>query len=61
MKVGAVLKLIESDGWRFVRQSGSHRNFHHPTKPGIVVIAGKPSQDLAPGSRAPVTLILWGA
>ena len=50
MKVRDVLRLIESDGWRFVRQTGSHRIFHHPTKPGIVIVAGKPSQDLAPGA-----------
>ncbi len=25
---------------------GSHRIFHHPTKPGIVVVAGKPSDDV---------------
>lgn len=50
MKVREVLRLIESDGWYFVRQTGSHRIFHHPTKPGIVIIAGKPSQDMAPGT-----------
>ncbi|MCY3861445.1 MAG: type II toxin-antitoxin system HicA family toxin [bacterium] len=26
----------------------SHRQYHHPTKPGTVTIAGKPSDDLAP-------------
>ncbi len=50
MKVREVLRLIQADGWYFVRQTGSHRIFHHPTKPGIVIIAGKPSQDLAPGT-----------
>jgi predicted RNA binding protein YcfA (HicA-like mRNA interferase family) len=50
MKIREVLRLIESDGCRFVRQTGSHRIFHHPTKPGIVIVAGKPSQDLAPGT-----------
>jgi predicted RNA binding protein YcfA (HicA-like mRNA interferase family) len=50
MKVRDVLRLIEADGWRFVRQAGSHRIFRHPTKPGIVIVAGKPSQDLAVGT-----------
>jgi len=45
MKVRAVIKLIEADGWRFVRQTGSHRRFRHPTKPGTVTVAGKPSDD----------------
>lgn len=50
MKVKEILRLIEDDGWRFVRQTGSHRIFHHPHKPGIVIVAGRPSQDLAPGT-----------
>ena len=29
---------------------GSHRQFHHPTKPGTVTIAGKPSVDVPPGT-----------
>jgi predicted RNA binding protein YcfA (HicA-like mRNA interferase family) len=30
--------LIRDAGWVFVRQSGSHRHFHHATRPGIVTI-----------------------
>ena len=36
MKVRAVIKLIEVDGWWLVRQTGSHRQFRHPIKPGTV-------------------------
>lgn len=36
-------------GWVQVAQRGSHRQFKHPTKPGRVTIAGKPSRDLSPG------------
>lgn len=32
MKVREVIKLIEADGWFFVRQTGSHRQFKHATK-----------------------------
>ena len=32
------------------RTRGSHRQFKHPTKSGLVTIAGKPSDDLAPGT-----------
>ncbi len=46
LTVRKVIKLIEDDGWVMVRQSGSHRQFHHPVKPGIVTVAGKPSMDL---------------
>jgi predicted RNA binding protein YcfA (HicA-like mRNA interferase family) len=42
--------LIEADGWQQVRQKGSHRQFHHPTKTGSVTIAGKPSVDVPPGT-----------
>ena len=42
------IKLIEQDGWVLVRQTGSHHQYHHPTKPGAVTIAGKQSLDLDP-------------
>jgi len=50
MKVREVIKLIEEDGWDLARTRGSHRQFKHPTKSGLVTIAGKPSDDLAPGT-----------
>ena len=50
MKIRDVIATIEADGWRQVRQSGSHRQYKHPTKPGLVTIAGKPGDDLAPGT-----------
>jgi predicted RNA binding protein YcfA (HicA-like mRNA interferase family) len=40
----------EADGWYQVRQRGSHRQFKHPTKPGLVTIAGKTGEDLSPGT-----------
>jgi predicted RNA binding protein YcfA (HicA-like mRNA interferase family) len=43
-------KRIEEDGWVFHRQNGSHRHFVHPTKPGIVTLAGKPSAEPPEGS-----------
>ena len=50
MKVGDAIRLIESDGWRLVATRGSHRQFKHPHKSGRVTVAGKPSDDLAPGT-----------
>lgn len=50
MKVQEAIRLIESNGWQLVATRGSHRQFKHPTKPGRVTIAGKPSDDLAPGT-----------
>jgi predicted RNA binding protein YcfA (HicA-like mRNA interferase family) len=48
--VREVIKLIEDDGWYLSRTRGSHRQFKHPTKPGLVTIAGKPGDDVAPGT-----------
>lgn len=31
-------EMILDDGWYFVRQVGSHRQYRHPSKPGIVTI-----------------------
>jgi len=50
MKVREILKLIEADGWFLIATRGSHRQYKHPTKPGRVTVAGKPSDDLAPGT-----------
>ena len=50
MKVRDILRMVADDGWQQVRQRGSHRQFKHPTKPGLVTVAGKPGDDLAPGT-----------
>lgn len=51
MKVREAIRLIEADGGYLVATRGSHHQYKHPTKPGRVTIAGKPSDDLAPGTR----------
>lgn len=45
-----MIKLIESDVWRHVRTTGSHRHYRHPVKPGTVTIAGKPGVDVPKGT-----------
>ena len=50
MKVREAIRLIEADGWFEVATRGSHRQYRHPVKLGRVTIAGKPSDDLAPGT-----------
>ena len=44
-KVKDMLKLIKKDGWFQVNQTGSHRQFKHPTKPGRVTISGHRDSD----------------
>ena len=51
MKIREMIKLLESEGWYQVAQKGSHRQFKHDTKPGRVTVAGKPNDDLAPGTE----------
>jgi predicted RNA binding protein YcfA (HicA-like mRNA interferase family) len=53
-KVGDVIKLLERDGWRLKKQTGSHRQFVHETKEGKVTVAGKPSTTLPDGTRASI-------
>jgi predicted RNA binding protein YcfA (HicA-like mRNA interferase family) len=53
MKVRDVIRLIEEDGY-LVRTKGSHRQYKHPTKPGLVTIAGHPNDDLAEGTLSSI-------
>lgn len=46
MKVREVIQLIEADGWYLDRQRGSHRQYKHQTKRGVVTIPGKLSSEL---------------
>jgi predicted RNA binding protein YcfA (HicA-like mRNA interferase family) len=50
VKVRDAIKLIESDGWYLARTRGSHRQFKHPQKPGLVTIAGYANVDLPRGT-----------
>jgi predicted RNA binding protein YcfA (HicA-like mRNA interferase family) len=50
VKVHDLISRLESEGWFLVRQKGSHRQYHHPTKSGTVTVAGKPSVDIPPGT-----------
>lgn len=51
MKVREIINLIEDDGWYLARQKGSHRQYKHPDKKGLVTIAvHKLSDDIAIGT-----------
>jgi predicted RNA binding protein YcfA (HicA-like mRNA interferase family) len=50
MKIREVLRLLRQDGWVEIATRGSHRQLKHPVKPGRVTVAGKPGDDLAPGT-----------
>jgi predicted RNA binding protein YcfA (HicA-like mRNA interferase family) len=50
VKVREALRRLVADGWVQTRQRGGHRQFSHPSKPGVVTISGKPSDTLAEGT-----------
>jgi len=50
VKIREVIAILEAEGWFLVTTRGSHRQFKHPSKPGRVTVAGKSSDDLAPGT-----------
>jgi len=51
-RVSEAIRRIEADGWYFVAQKGSHRQFKHPVKPGRVTVAGHPSQEMDKGTTS---------
>ena len=50
MKVRDVVKMLEQDGWYLDRTRGSHRQFKHAKKSGVVTVPGKPGDDLGAGT-----------
>lgn len=50
MKTREIIKLIETDGWYEIRQRGSHKQFKHHLKQGLVTVpVHRLSNDLSPG------------
>ena len=50
MKVKEIIKIIENDGWYVVRQKGSHKQYKHSIKRGLVTIpVHRLSDDLSQG------------
>ncbi len=54
MKVRRAIKLSRADGWYLVVPRVSHRQFKHLDKTGRVTVAGKPGDDIAPGTWASI-------
>jgi len=51
LKVNKILKILRDDGWIKVRQRGSHVQFKHPVKKGLVTVSfHKQSDEIAPGT-----------
>ena len=50
LTVREVIRILEADGWYLVATKGSHRQYKHKIKAGRVTVAGKPSEEVAPGT-----------
>lgn len=50
LTVREIIRLLEADGWYLVATKGSHRQYKHEVKAGRVTVAGKPSEEVAPGT-----------
>jgi len=50
VKIRDVIKMLHDDGWFIVRVTGSHRQFHHVTKPGTFTVAGHPGVEMPKGT-----------
>lgn len=48
MKFRDMIKMLIDDGWYLVRTKGSHQQYRHPDKPGLVTVAGHGGDDIAP-------------
>lgn len=44
-----IIRRLVADGWAEVRQSGSHKQFRHPEKPGTVTVP-HPKSEMAIGT-----------
>ncbi|MEW6745989.1 MAG: MBL fold metallo-hydrolase RNA specificity domain-containing protein [Planctomycetota bacterium] len=49
MKVREVLRMLQDNGWELAPRRDRHRQFKHPSKRGLVTVAGKLSDGLTPG------------
>jgi predicted RNA binding protein YcfA (HicA-like mRNA interferase family) len=47
VKIRDSIRVLESDGWLLARTRRSHRQYKHPTKRGVVTVAGHENDDIA--------------
>jgi predicted RNA binding protein YcfA (HicA-like mRNA interferase family) len=50
MKIRDIVVMLKEDGLLLARTRGSHRQYKHRSKSGVVTLAGKSGDDLAPGT-----------
>jgi predicted RNA binding protein YcfA (HicA-like mRNA interferase family) len=50
LKVRVVIKLVEEGGWFLDRTRGSHRQYKHRFRSGVVTISGKLDDEVPRGT-----------
>ncbi|HEV3051037.1 MAG TPA: type II toxin-antitoxin system HicA family toxin [Longimicrobium sp.] len=50
MTAADLIRLLEDDGWRRVGTRGSHRQYTHEHKPGVVTLRRLPREEITPGA-----------
>jgi len=50
VKISEAINLIEADVWNLVKMRGSHRQYKHKSKAGLVTIAGNLNNDISKGT-----------
>jgi predicted RNA binding protein YcfA (HicA-like mRNA interferase family) len=50
IKVRKVVRMPEDDGWFLARTKGSHHQYKHPSKKGLVTVPGNGHDELALGT-----------
>ena len=55
-----IIRRLEAEGWRLMRTRGSHRQYKHPRKAGLVTVS-HPRRDLPRGTLRNIYLRAgWG-
>jgi len=49
VKVRELIREVEQAGWRQARQKGSHRQFSHSERPGVITVSGNLGKDVPLG------------
>jgi predicted RNA binding protein YcfA (HicA-like mRNA interferase family) len=49
MRPQELVRILEKDGWQSTGQTGSHRQFRHPVKPGLIVVPMHGGKEIGKG------------
>jgi predicted RNA binding protein YcfA (HicA-like mRNA interferase family) len=44
-----LVRILEADGWFSTGQTGSHRQYRHPSKPGLLIVPMHTGKEIGKG------------